>query len=82
MDSYALGAWRLGMLGSFDSRRSAAYLRWEEHHRRDIMSLFRTLFAPRKSRAEFEHDYLCAAVSRYDLEQREREVARGRFAGY
>jgi hypothetical protein len=46
------------------------------------MSLFRTLFAPRKSRAEFEHDYLCAAVSRYDLEQREREVARGRFAGY
>ena len=46
------------------------------------MSLFRNLFARRKSRAEFEHDYLCESVSRYDLEQREREVARGRFAGY
>lgn len=54
----------------------------EEQNRRDIMSLFRNLFARRKSRAEFEHDYLCESVSRYDLEQREREVARGRFAGY
>lgn len=46
------------------------------------MALFRILFPRRKTRAEFEHAYLCAAVSRYDLEQREREVARGRFAGY
>ena len=49
------------------------------------MSLFRNLLPllpRRKSRREYEHDYLCAAVSRYDLEQREREVAQGRFAGY
>ena len=34
------------------------------------------------SRAVAEQAYLHACVSRYDLERREREVDRGKFAGF
>lgn len=46
------------------------------------MTLFRNLFPHRQNRREAELAYLNQAVSRYDLEQRERDIERGRFAGY
>jgi hypothetical protein len=42
-------------------------------------ALFNALRLP--SRRELERSYLDAAVSRADLERREREVARGLFRG-
>lgn len=44
------------------------------------MTLFRTLFPLRQTRREAELAYLNQAVSRYDLEQREREIDHGKFA--
>ena len=46
------------------------------------MTLFQKLFPRRQSRREAELAYLNAAVSRYDLERREREIALGKFAGH
>ena len=48
----------------------------------DTMTLFQKLFPRRQSRREAELAYLNAAVSRYDLERREREIALGKFAGF
>lgn len=48
------------------------------------MSMFRSLlplFARPKNRRECERDYLNQAVSLYDLERRERDIAQGLFAG-
>jgi hypothetical protein len=50
--------------------------------RRATMSMFRNLFPRRQSRREAELAYLNGAVSLYDLEQREREIDRGRFARF
>ena len=44
------------------------------------MTLFRALFPRRQTRREAELAYLNQAVSRYDLEQREREIDQGKFA--
>ncbi|WP_395003849.1 DUF3563 family protein [Cypionkella sp.] len=44
------------------------------------MTIFRNLFPRRPSRRDQELAYLNASVSLYDLEQREREIARGKFA--
>lgn len=44
------------------------------------MTLFRNLFPRRQTRREAELAYLNAAVSHYDLERREREIAMGKFA--
>ncbi len=44
------------------------------------MTLLRTLFPRRQTRREAELAYLNESVSRYDLEQREREIDQGRFA--
>ncbi len=46
------------------------------------MTLFQALFPRRTSRREDEMAYLNQAVSRYDLEQREREVEHGKFARF
>ncbi len=46
------------------------------------MTLFRTLFPHRQTRREAELAYLNQAVSRYDIEQREREIERGKFARF
>ena len=46
------------------------------------MSLFKTIFRRPASRAEREMAYLNDSVSLYDLEQREREIAAGRFARF
>ena len=45
------------------------------------MSFFRRFFPRLKSRRELELEYLAGAANRYDLENREREIARGKFAG-
>lgn len=45
------------------------------------MTFLRSLFSRRPSRREAELEYLNAAVSRTDLERREREVDLGKFAG-
>jgi hypothetical protein len=46
-----------------------------------MYNLFKSLIEHRSERpvAELERAYLNAAVSRYDLERREREVERGLF---
>lgn len=46
------------------------------------MTLFQNLFPRRKTRREVEVAYLNGAVSLYDLECREREIERGKFAGH
>ncbi len=46
------------------------------------MFIFQHFLPRRMSRREAEMAYLNAAVSAYDLERREREVAAGRFAAY
>jgi hypothetical protein len=46
------------------------------------MSFLAQFLRPRPNRREAELAYLNEAVSRYDLERREREIARGKFAGY
>ena len=40
------------------------------------------LFPKAPTRHEMEMDYLSKSVSIYDLERREREVARGRFRSF
>lgn len=45
------------------------------------MSFFRRLFPRLKTRQERELEYLAGSANRYDLESREREIARGKFAG-
>ena len=45
------------------------------------MRILQALFA-RPSRRNVERAYLNQAVSPYDLERREREVASGKFAAY
>lgn len=44
------------------------------------MTLFRKLFARVQSRREAELAYLNQSVSLYDVERREREIERGKFA--
>lgn len=46
------------------------------------MTLFRNLLPHRQTRREAELAYLNQAVSLYDLERREREIAQGKFAAY
>jgi len=46
------------------------------------MHLFFNLFQRRPSRHEAELAYLNASVSLYDLERRERDIARGKFVGF
>lgn len=46
------------------------------------MTLFRTLFPRLQTRREAELAYLNDAVSLYDLERREREIAAGKFAAF
>ena len=46
------------------------------------MALFQKLFPRRQTRRDAELAYLNAAVSRYDLERREREITFGKFAGH
>lgn len=46
------------------------------------MTLFQNLFPRRQSRREAELAYLNAAVSLYDVECREREIAAGKFARF
>jgi hypothetical protein len=46
----------------------------------DTMTLLKRLFPRRLTRQELEYAYLNQAVSRYDLERREREITQGRFA--
>lgn len=45
------------------------------------MTFLKHLFPRRQSRQDIERAYLNQAVSRYDLECREREIAAGKFAG-
>lgn len=47
-----------------------------------ISRLFYRLFPMIPSRADRELAYLCGSVSRYDLESREREISRGKFAAF
>ncbi|MBI1169791.1 DUF3563 domain-containing protein [bacterium] len=47
-----------------------------------MIRIFRRIFPALPSRAERERAYLDGSVSRYDLEFREREIARGKFAGF
>lgn len=46
------------------------------------MKLLNFVFPRRQSRHDAEIAYLSAAVSRYDLEMREREIERGKFANF
>jgi len=46
------------------------------------MTLFQRLFPRRQTRHDAELAYLNASVSLYDLECREREISRGKFAGH
>lgn len=46
------------------------------------MKLLQSLFPRVKSRQDVEREYLNGAVSLYDLECREREISRGKFAGF
>lgn len=46
------------------------------------MGFLKRLFPQHPSRDELELSYLNGAVSRYDLECREREIAMGKFAGF
>lgn len=46
------------------------------------MFFLNRLLRARKSRRDYEIDYLNEAVSLYDLECRERDIARGKFAGF
>ena len=46
------------------------------------MKLLQFVLPRRLSRRDAEIAYLSAAVSLYDLEMREREITRGKFAGY
>ena len=45
-----------------------------------MMKFIADWFPKPRSRRDCELDYLNAAVSRYDLERREREIDRGKFA--
>lgn len=47
-----------------------------------LMTLLNFVFPRRQSRHDAEIAYLSAAVSRYDLEMREREIERGKFANF
>jgi hypothetical protein len=46
------------------------------------MTFFAKLFPRPISRTEAELNYLCDSANLYDLEMREREIARGKFARY
>lgn len=46
------------------------------------MPILARLFPRGQTRSEAEREYLNQSVSRYDLECRERDIARGMFAGY
>lgn len=46
------------------------------------MELIKRFLKGPTTRAQREMDYLNGSVSLYDLEAREREIARGKFAGY
>lgn len=47
-----------------------------------MMFFLNRILPARKTRRDFEIAYLNEAVSLYDLECREREIARGKFAGF
>jgi hypothetical protein len=51
-------------------------------YRSNAMSFLKRLFPRSPSRQDLERAYLNQAVSLYDLECREREVAHGKFAGF
>jgi alpha-ketoglutarate-dependent taurine dioxygenase len=68
--------------GPFTDMPQRSILMAGRNKRRAIMTLFRNLFPRRQSRREAELAYLNGAVSLYDLEQREREIDRGRFARF
>lgn len=46
------------------------------------MKLIQFIFPRRLSRRDAEIAYLSASANLYDLEMREREIMRGKFAGY
>lgn len=46
------------------------------------MTFLSRLFQRRPDRRTLELNYLNEAVSLYDLERREREIERGKFAGF
>lgn len=47
-----------------------------------IFRLFRRIFPALPRRADRELAYLNGSVSRYDLQCREQEIARGKFASF
>jgi hypothetical protein len=60
---------------------AAAYLPHRRRRSEAMFNLFKSLIDERTERpvSELERAYLNAAVSRHDLERREREVERGLF---
>ena len=60
----------------------AAYSRQGGNNGVNTMNKFLKLLPRRKTRHEAELEYLNGAVSIYDLECREREIERGRFAQF
>lgn len=46
------------------------------------MKLLKFIFTSPVSRRDAEMAYLAGSASLYDLEMREREITRGKFAGY
>ena len=63
-------------------RCDAAYYQQGGNNGVNTMNKFLKLLPRRKSRHEAELEYLNGAVSIYDLECREREIERGRFAQF
>jgi hypothetical protein len=51
-------------------------------YRSNSMSFLKRLFPRSPNRQDLERAYLNQAVSLYDLECREREIAHGKFAGF
>lgn len=64
------------------SRCDAAYYWQGGNNGVNTMTKFLKLLPRRKTRHEAELEYLNGAVSIYDLECREREIERGRFAQF
>lgn len=58
------------------------HIQGREDMKEIIMHLLANFLRPRPTRREAELAYLNEAVSLYDLERREREIARGKFAGH
>ena len=58
------------------------HINGRESKRSISMQIFRNLFRRRQSRQDAEMAYLNDSVSLYDLECREIEIAKGKFAGF